>query len=133
MDNYLFFTNEQGNFLVRLMLAHLLSDFVLQTRHMALNKHWLSHQLLLHTVIVYGCTALFTGWWLAALLIAGTHYVIDGLKAEAQQRKLASDLFLFLSDQVLHILVLLLVWSFHTGLTHSLFYIPELLLKDSVQ
>ena len=130
MNDYLFFTNEQGNILVRLLLAHLLSDFVLQSRNMALNKSWFSYQLLLHTLIVYACTAFFTGWWLAALVVAGTHYVIDGLKTEAKQRKFASELFLFVADQLLHILVLILVWSFNTNLTHNLFYMPGLLLND---
>lgn len=130
MDNYVFFTHEQGNLLVRLILAHLLSDFVFQTHYMAQHKNWLSRQLLLHTVIVYVCTALFTSWWLEAFLIAGTHYVIDGLKAEAQRRAFASELFLFVSDQLLHILVLLIVWSWNTNLIDGLLYLPGLLLND---
>ena len=61
---------------------------------------------------MYICTALLTGWWLAAIGIAASHYLIDGLKIEAKKRQLAGDLFLFIADQLLHVFVLLFVWAY---------------------
>lgn len=130
MGNYLFFTEEQGNLLIRLLLAHVLSDFVFQTTKMVAEKRWFSRYLFMHTAIVYLSTVLFTGWWLAALGIAGSHYLIDGLKVEAKKRHLAGDLFLFVTDQILHVFVLLFVWLSQTHATESLLNILVLPLTD---
>ena len=130
MDKYLFFTEQQGNILIRLLLAHVLSDFVLQTKKMVIHKGWFSRYLFLHILVVYICTVAFTGWWLTAIAIAVTHYVIDGLKTETKKRQLATDLVLFVVDQILHILILLFFWAFQTNTTGGLLNILTLPLQD---
>ncbi len=130
MDKYLFFTEEQGNILIRLLLAHILSDFVFQTKKMVAGKNWFSQHLFVHAAIVYTCTALFTGWWLGAMVIAGTHYIVDGLKIDAQKRMLASELVLFVTDQILHVGILIFLWAYELNIIHPLFNVFTALLTD---
>lgn len=106
-----FFTWEQGNILVRLLIAHLLSDFVFQTTGMVTTKKWLSASMFLHIAIVYLSTALLTGWWGASLIIAVLHYLIDGAKIEAQRKMTTQDLHLFIADQGMHLLTIVGTWA----------------------
>ncbi|ABG58358.1 conserved hypothetical protein [Cytophaga hutchinsonii ATCC 33406] len=130
MDNYVFFTEEQGNILIRLLLAHLLSDFVFQTKKMVAGKSWFSRYLIAHAAIVYLCTALFTGWWVIAFVIAASHYIIDGLKIEAQKKMFAGELVLFVTDQILHIAILIFLWAYQFDLMHLLFNMFTASLND---
>lgn len=100
------------NLLLRLVVAHLLTDFVLQptewVKQKKEKKH-LSSKLYLH-VIVAGATAyLFSGlwynWWLP-LVIVITHFIIDLWKLNRPE-----NLLYFLTDQLLHILVILILWE----------------------
>src|SRR4051812_12214704 len=111
MSNYLF-TSEQGNLLVRLVIAHLLSDFVFQTNKMVDNKSWASKYMWGHTVIVYVSTAVLTGWWELSFVVALSHYLIDTVKIEVQNRSHPSFL-LFAIDQLAHLMVLIAVWTLH--------------------
>jgi hypothetical protein len=120
MDNINLFTIDQGNMLIRLLLAHFVSDFVLQTKRMVDDKRWLSKYMFLHIAIVYLSTAIFTGWWLAAGIVAIIHYIIDGSKIEAIKRFPGPGLLLFLIDQAFHIISLLLVWAGGYGLWNQL-------------
>lgn len=128
VETYIF-SAEQGNYLIRLVVAHLLGDFVFQTKKMVENKKWLSKEMGLHISIVYGLTALFTGWWWTSWAIALTHYTIDGLKIEGQKRHWPT-LRLFLLDQFLHVLVLLSLWALHFQLLDSLLEVARLPLTD---
>ena len=40
MNKLHFFTELQGNFLIKLLLAHLLADFLFQSKKMVENKKW---------------------------------------------------------------------------------------------
>lgn len=111
MDTHSFFTEEQGNMLIRLLLAHLLSDFVFQTSRIAENKKWFSGYLYIHILTVFLCTAVLTGWWAVSALIAATHYIIDGSKQQLKERNVAGELVLFIGDQILHILVIIVIWA----------------------
>jgi hypothetical protein len=100
--------------LVKLLLAHLLGDFVLQpdawVKEKELKKDR-SPKLYLHA-IVHGALAFFLVWdpsfVLAAILITVTHFLIDLAKALLQRPD--NRLAWFTADQALHFLVLLVVW-----------------------
>jgi hypothetical protein len=101
--------------LTKLILAHLSADFVLQpdrwVREKELKKHR-SPKLYLH-VLIHGLLTLLLVWdlnfWLPASIIALSHYFIDLSKVmfqKPQNRKLW-----FALDQLLHLTVIFLVWS----------------------
>lgn len=101
------------NLLLRLIVAHLLTDFALQStgwvKEKKQRKH-LSSKLYLH-VFIAGLTAyvfsgLWLNWWLP-LVIMVTHLFIDLWKLNRPE-----NVVYFLIDQFLHILVILIVWMF---------------------
>lgn len=86
-----------------LLLAHVLADFVLQTRGIALNKRRLP-VLLLHGAVVLAAAQAALGrvdaWELLALALL--HTVVDGVKARMATPGLAA----FLADQGAHLAAL---------------------------
>ncbi|UAB80463.1 DUF3307 domain-containing protein [Marixanthomonas sp. SCSIO 43207] len=119
------------SFLLLQFLAHILADYFFQWAAMAkqkAEKGFKSGLLIWHILIVF-----ITSWVLsfqlsfiyAAILIAITHYVIDGCKLYISRSKLIGR-YAFFIDQALHILVLCLVsWGFsaYQGI-HTFFEIP---------
>ncbi len=100
--------------LIKLLIAHFLGDFVLQTNSFTKKKekHQLKSPHLYIHALIHGTLALlflydFEYWW-AALLIATTHLIIDAGKLKFTNKKNAR--WLFLVDQVLHILVIYIVY-----------------------
>lgn len=112
--------------IVRLLLAHIWGDFLLQTKGMCERKKALTtcmgwkYQLahaFIYTAAVY---VLVAQWWCWALplLIGGTHFVVDVAKALIEKRMCAADsegdtnfvnrqkLLLFVLDQIFHLSVL---------------------------
>lgn len=96
--------------LLRLLLAHLIGDFILQPKSWVKEKEkrkFKSIKLLYHIAIHLALTMLFlwnlTQWWIA-LIIGISHYLIDGIKLQYQKKK-TKRLFFFL-DQLLHVLVI---------------------------
>ncbi len=93
--------------LILQILAHLVSDFYLQTEKSCKNKAdnaFKSRHLYIHVLITFACAWLFSmslGYWWAALLIAVLHLVIDGLKSICKDLKGA-----FFIDQLLHLIVI---------------------------
>ena len=93
--------------LILQLLAHLVSDFYLQTEKSCKSKAdnaFKSRHLYIHALITFGCAWLFSlsvGFWWAALLIAVLHLVIDGLKSVCKNLKGA-----FFIDQLLHLAVI---------------------------
>jgi hypothetical protein len=130
MDKLQFFTNQQGALLIQLFLAHIISDFILQTKTMVSNKKWLSIDMLLHIVIVYMSTALCTGLWLPAIIIAVIHYIIDGFKVSATNKKWGTELKLFIIDQALHLITILGIWAWHCDLFGKLGIVARLPLTN---
>jgi hypothetical protein len=120
MDKYILFTSEQGSLLIRILIAHLMSDFVLQNNKMVESKKWFSVQMLLHIAIVFTSTIMLTQRWVLSIIITAVHYPIDGLKKVAERKKAGSELFLFITDQAAHIIAILLVWAFHFGIWKAL-------------
>ena len=96
--------------LILQLLAHLVSDFYLQTEKSCKNKAdnaFKSRHLYFHALITFVCAWLFSlnvSYWWAALLIAVLHLVIDGLKSVFKDKRGA-----FFYDQLLHLAVIVAV------------------------
>lgn len=115
--------------LLKLVLAHLIGDFILQPSSWVKAKEerkLTAWQLYAHIVVHAGLVMLivwdayFLPW---ALLIAGSHLVIDALKILLQREK--TKRILFFIDQLLHLAVLFAVACIYLN------YVPDFeLLND---
>lgn len=89
------------------ILAHLVSDFYLQTSKSCQNKAenaFRSRSLYIHVLITFICSWLFSfmfGFWWAALLIAILHGIVDGLKSLFGRIP-----WVFFIDQLLHLVII---------------------------
>jgi len=98
--------------LTKLLLSHLITDFVLQPRSWVNDrnqKHFASARLYLHGLTTASLAYILMGWqyWLVASVILITHIVIDGWKSYQPQTSTY-----FLIDQSLHLLVITACWYF---------------------
>lgn len=101
---------EPGTWLIKLILAHLLTDFVLQPYSWVEDrnaKHFASPKLYLHVLVTAVVAMLMIGWkyWPVALIILISHYFIDGWKS---YRPRSAKYFII--DQALHLTVILGCW-----------------------
>lgn len=99
---------------LKLLLAHIVGDFVLQTKTLVLKRGENVLYLLLHTLIhvLLLCIVFFpaiTDAWFAILSIGVAHLAIDSLKIWVEKIWPTKPTTLFLADQLLHILVILTV------------------------
>ena len=117
------YSDEQLLWLVRLLLAHLAADFLLQTRRMVENKGWFTRWMGAHIGIVILTAFMLSTSWKASLLIGLIHWVTDGLKTEAFRRWKKGGVLLFTGDQIIHILSILFVWQL-PGMDFSTPYLP---------
>ena len=94
-----------------LLLAHLVADFWLQWDGLVRNKnekHCRGWALWTHAAIVFFCTWAASGeksFWLFAVSVAVTHFVIDWIKTRYSRHHLIP----FLLDQVLHVVILVAI------------------------
>jgi hypothetical protein len=98
--------------LTKLLIAHMLTDFVLQPSSWVEDrnkKHFASGKLYLHSLVTASLAYLFIGWsyWLVAVVIFVTHFLIDGWKSYQLQK-----IRYFLIDQFLHLAVIAGCWWF---------------------
>ena len=98
--------------LIKLILAHLLTDFVLQPTSWIESrnkKHFQSAHLYLHGLITTLVVLLLIGvqYWLIGLIILITHIAIDGWKSYRP-----NETKYFLIDQCLHLIVIFICWYF---------------------
>ena len=115
--------------LIKLILAHLIGDFLLQPKSWVQEKEKQkakSPKLYAHALI-HGLLVLFLLWdfsyWLLALFIMALHGMIDTIKLYAQQEKSKSTWFFI--DQLLHIISILMLWI--------IFFNPELNVESWMQ
>lgn len=100
--------------LAKLILAHLIGDFFLQTKNGIASKNekkWKSPSLFIHCFIHFILVIVVLwdiSYWYVALIIAVTHYGIDGLKLTYQNKNNARAGFFL--DQIAHFGVLIIVW-----------------------
>lgn len=116
-----FFTTEQGNLLIRLLLAHIAADFIFQTKKMVENKSWVSSYMLLHVLAVFLLTLLFSGLWHIALLVMVLHWFTDAGKVALQKKYPGRDYLFFITDQLVHLLTILLVWAWKYSFFEKLY------------
>ena len=100
--------------LTKLVLAHLAGDFLLQPDRWVKDKQLKKHRspkLYLH-VLVHAALSMLLVWdisfWMPVLVIAFTHYCIDLLKVNIE--KPHNRIFWFITDQLLHIGVIVALW-----------------------
>lgn len=98
--------------LVKLILAHLLTDFVLQPTSWIESrnkKHFQSPYLYAHGLVTALVALLLIGihYWWVVLIILVTHILIDGWKSYR-----SNETKYFLIDQCLHLFVNLICWYF---------------------
>jgi uncharacterized membrane protein len=118
-DILIYFTSEQGNLLIRIIIAHLLSDFVLQTNKMVSNKKYFSYEMFLHITIVFCVTLIFSLSFWVSLSIALLHYLIDIIKYFLQKRISNRNLEIFLLDQILHLVCIVIIWALSIEQLHQ--------------
>jgi hypothetical protein len=100
--------------LVKLLLAHLLGDFIFQPNSWIQKKEIKKHkawQLYAH-VIIHGLLIILLvqnfNFWLPALIIVISHWLVDTLKLVFQKDTTKRSWFMV--DQVLHLSIILIVW-----------------------
>lgn len=102
--------------LFRLILGHVVGDFVLQTVDLVVWKARSWKGLLLHTLIMTACLALslwtdLPAWWPWLLPLAVLHYLADWGKVVLARRFPQRKLSMFLLDQVVHLAVIVgVIW-----------------------
>ncbi|MCL7413040.1 MAG: DUF3307 domain-containing protein [ANME-2 cluster archaeon] len=104
-------TQMEISLLIRLIIAHLLTDFVFQSDSWVNRRFkdgWHSRYLYIHGAIAGILAYLFSGQWNLIWIpfaIAATHIVIDGFKANYEDNTRS-----FLLDQFGHFAVILAIW-----------------------
>ncbi len=98
--------------LIKLLLAHLLTDFILQPSawiESRNKKHFASGKLYLHGFVTALAAWILIGWsyWLVALVILITHILIDGWKSYQER-----NVVYFLADQLMHLIIIFACWYF---------------------
>lgn len=98
---------------IKLLLAHLLGDFLLQPFSWVLDKEDKKHKSIflyihtfLHGVLAWVLVGEIAFTWFA-ILLAITHGGIDYLKLRFQKKKKKTKRTWFLADQTMHVLVLI--------------------------
>jgi hypothetical protein len=108
-------------FFIKLLLAHLIGDFVLQpkkwVKHKIKNKHK-SKYLYFHTLVHLLALALvlqgnFKDYWLGFIIIIISHYIIDVIKLHLNNNK--NTRWLFFADQLAHLIILIIVTGIYFG------------------
>ena len=99
---------------VKLVLAHLIGDFILQPDTWVQDKNLKKHKsskLYLH-VVIHGVATWLLVWepsfWWPTLIIVVTHLIIDLAKINLMKR--ANQMFWFALDQCLHLAVIACIW-----------------------
>lgn len=100
------------NLLLRLIIAHLLTDFVFQPKSWVKDreeKKGKSRKLYLHvlvtTIVAYSLSGEYSNW-VIPLVIFSSHLLIDYLKAKTNK----GNFSYFIADQIAHLLVIVMLW-----------------------
>lgn len=105
--------------LLKLLLAHLIGDFYLQSDGWIEDKEkkkWKSSKLFLHVLIhaVLVLIVLLTEsivqlWWILPVIII-SHWLIDASKLQFQGKNAKTKIIWFIADQIAHIAIIFGVW-----------------------
>ncbi|MCU0423117.1 MAG: DUF3307 domain-containing protein [Bacteroidia bacterium] len=129
-NELVFFTLSEGNLLIRLLLSHLLSDFVFQSDTIVKNKRWFSRYMFIHLGIVFIITLLLSYSWKITILITFAHWLIDGIKYTIDKYFRSNTYYLFYIDQFSHLLVTFFLWAQLEGLWSKIFSVVHSLLNN---
>jgi hypothetical protein len=130
MNPFTYFTFEEFNLLIRLVLAHLLSDFVFQTKGMVNDKRWNSFGLLSHIAVTIVAVLALTGNIAIAFFIGITHYFIDLGKTFLTNKYPDQKVRWFLLDQFAHLLVIVFIWAASLGKIGAMISICNFIITD---
>ncbi|NQX85625.1 MAG: DUF3307 domain-containing protein [Flavobacteriaceae bacterium] len=108
--------------IIKLLVAHVLGDFVLQPNRWVedkksktfMSKYFYLHGFV-HLILLLVFLEFNGSYWLSTLSIVASHLIIDLLKLKLE-RKINSQ-FLFVLDQLLHLVVIGIVVYAHTPYT----------------
>jgi hypothetical protein len=111
---------------LKLLLAHILGDFVFQPEKWVKDKEEnkvksikLYFHIGIHTILLLGVLQFnLQEYWLGFLLIIISHYIVDVLKLYLQKKKTKRTWFFI--DQITHISILLLASSFYVNFSFSM-------------
>jgi hypothetical protein len=99
---------------IKLLIAHLIGDFVLQPQKWVADKKQKKHKsVFLYTHILIHASALIillefdSNYWLAYALIPSSHYLIDLIKIHLETCRNSRKLFII--DQIAHVMIISLV------------------------
>jgi len=106
--------------LIKLLIAHFLGDFILQTNKFTKQKE--KHQLRSYHLYVHAAIHAVLSWillwdlkyWYVALIILITHFTIDAGKLYFTTKK--NSRWLFTIDQIAHILILVVLATNTSGI-----------------
>ncbi len=118
--------------LVKLILAHILGDFILQPNHWVSDKetHKYKSKYLYFHVLIHGILTLLFLWKfnIQGVTMVGiimiTHYLIDLMKLTLQKEN-TKRMWFFL-DQFLHLLVLMILFLLYEGLDNIAFVLDNM-------
>lgn len=109
------------NLLLRLIISHLLTDFVFQPSSWITDrkvKKIRSVKLVWHAiataVVAYALSGIYTCWWLP-LIILISHYLIDLAKSY-----LPDKFIYFAADQLMHLAVIFIIWLIINNQWHAI-------------
>ena len=103
---------ESTLWLIKLLLSHLLTDFLLQPIKWIQKRtlhHFAAPELYMHGLLTGILAWVFIGWqyWLVALIVTVSHILIDGWKSYQKD-----NLTIFVVDQFFHMVVIFGCWLF---------------------
>jgi len=103
--------------LLRILVAHFLSDFIFQPTKWATKKDdkgFKSWQLYVHTAITVA-TLFIILWdlklWELILVISFSHLIIDSIKSAIKK----SNVWVFITDQTLHLIIIVTAWLIYAN------------------
>lgn len=115
--------------LIKLIAAHLIGDFLLQTDKMSLQKVSGSLSVSLgynvfHSLIQALLSYIFLAqWynWIVPVVIGISHFLIDLVKSNYKK----GDLIIFIIDQIAHYMVIFIIWWLYYIIGQHTYYIGE--------
>jgi len=111
--------------LIKLLIAHVLGDFVFQPKKWVQSKTLKHHKSiyfylhgLVHLISLLIALRFDSAYWVSVIIIVISHLVIDLIKIKLDNT--INDRFLFFSDQLMHLTIIALIVFFHHPYTIQL-------------
>ena len=101
--------------LLKLLIAHGLGDYFLQTEYLAINKGKDNYILCIHSILYTFAIGLIFGNGISQLwywIILLTHILVDYVKARGITPKIIGQTNALILDQIIHYLILILALIF---------------------